>query len=237
MNNTLLEDVTKAQKFVYNVQNGILIKTIPKILDEKPEISVVIPTYNTEYFINRAILSIQNQNISNYEIIVINDGSTDNTYSLLQKVNIRDKRIKILNNIKNMGSLYSRCIGTMISKGKYIYPFDSDDRYLIDDILYSTYNELTKNKSDILEFRGISSKSIENFFNKTDLKLFRGYIKFNLIINQPTIAENSYKVCVLHALAINSSLYKEIINKLDKQIFYEHISYMEDCIVYYILVN
>ena len=106
-------------------------------------------------------------------------------------MSIQDKRIKIINNNKNMGLLYSRCIGTLISKGKYIFPLDSDDMYLIHDTLFNVFNEVQNNKPDILKFRGIKTKTIENFFNKTNVALFRGVVNKNRIIYQPELANNS----------------------------------------------
>ena len=73
---------------------------------ENPKASIVIPIYNCEKFIHRAIRSIQNQNIFDLEIILVNDFSTDNTLYVLEKYQKEDPRIKIINNKKNMGILY-----------------------------------------------------------------------------------------------------------------------------------
>jgi len=235
LNESLSEASTRSHNFVLKANRGILIKKIPKKITKNPEISVVIPVFNTENFVHRAILSIQNQNFSDFEIIIINDCSTDNSFNILSKLSVQDKRIKIINNTKNMGLLYSRCIGTLKSKGKYIFPLDSDDMYLIHDTLFSVYNEVKKNKPDLLQFRGILSQNIESFFEKKNLELFRDYIKKNLIVNQPTLANNSYKLCSLQAYSIESNLYKKAIRLLGKNDLYAHISYYEDCITNYII--
>ena len=103
--------------------------------------------YNIERFINRTILSVQNQNFDNFEIILINDFSTDNSFNIVKELSQKDKRIKIINNIIKKGSLYSRCIGTLISKGKYIFPLDSDDLYLITIYHYDKKDLFIKNFS------------------------------------------------------------------------------------------
>ena len=91
------------------------------ILSENPKISAIIPVYNSKNFISRAIKSIQNQNILNIEIILVNDFSTDDTLSEIEKIQKEDPRIKIINNKKNMGILYSRSIGALSAKGnKYL---------------------------------------------------------------------------------------------------------------------
>ena len=191
--------------------------------------------FNTDAFVKRSIISIQNQNFSDFEIIIINDCSTDNSFSVVNILSINDKRIKILNNKKNMGQLFSRCIGTLMSKGKYIFPLDSDDMYLIQDTLYLVYTEMKKNNPDFLEFRGILSSSIEEFFIQKNLQLFRNNIKNNIILYQPTIAKNSYFQCSLQALSIKSRLFKKMIKIMGKKLLYEHVTYYEDCIIKYII--
>ena len=92
-----------------------------KILTNKTKISVVIPCYNCGNYLIKGIRSIQNQDFSDFEIIIINDFSSDNTLQIIQKFQKEDPRIKCLNNKKNMGTLYSRTIGTLSGEGKYIY--------------------------------------------------------------------------------------------------------------------
>ena len=58
--------------------------------------------------------------MTDFEIILINDNSTDNSLKIIRKMKSYDNRIHIINNHKNMGTLYSRCIGVLNSKGKYI---------------------------------------------------------------------------------------------------------------------
>ena len=86
--------------------------------NDSPKIIVVIPCYNSEKYIKHTIRSVQNQNMKNFEIIVINDNSKDNSLNIIESLQKEDKRIKILNNNKNMGTLYSRSIGALNSKGE-----------------------------------------------------------------------------------------------------------------------
>ena len=110
----------KAKDFIRNCLSSNLLQFKNPILYMDPKISVVIPLYNCEKYILRAIKSIQYQNISNIEIILIDDNSTDNTISLIKKIQNEDNRIKLIKNQKNMGILYSRSIGVLSSRGKYI---------------------------------------------------------------------------------------------------------------------
>lgn len=110
-----------------------------------PIISVIIPTYNQAEFLGRCLRSILNQNIDKqeYEIIVINDGSKDQTSKVL---NIYKKDISVIDNIKNKGLPYSINRGIKIAKGRFIVRLDSDD-YVNTNFLYILKIFLTENTS------------------------------------------------------------------------------------------
>ena len=87
----------------------------------QPKVTVIIPLYNCESTIESSIHSIQYQNMSDIEIILINDYSIDNTSKIINNILKNDHRITIINNHKNMGSLYSRSIGALKAKGEYFF--------------------------------------------------------------------------------------------------------------------
>lgn len=89
-------------------------------------VSVIIPVYNTEKYVEEAIRSIMEQTLHYLEIIVINDGSTDNSLLILNKLAEEDSRIKIHTQV-NHGLSAARNTGIKLSTGKYIYFMDSDD--------------------------------------------------------------------------------------------------------------
>ena len=89
-----------------------------------PKVSVIIPTYNRGYIIDRAIESVQTQSYQNIELIVIDDGSTDNTQDILSKYDLISLKTK------NSGVSAARNIGIEISSGDYICFLDSDDEWL-----------------------------------------------------------------------------------------------------------
>ena len=139
----------KGKKFFRLCTNDILINKPPFPKYVKPLISVVIPVYNAEFKIKKAIRSIQNQNISNLEIILINDFSTDKTKDIIDKLQDTDERIIILENMSNKGIFYSRCIGTLKSKGKYIFPLDNDDLFFNEFVLDTIVKKAKIDKLDI----------------------------------------------------------------------------------------
>ncbi|HIF9474866.1 TPA: glycosyltransferase family 2 protein [Photobacterium damselae] len=133
---------------------------------EYPLVSVVIPAYNAEKTIERCINSCLNQNYSNIQIIVINDGSTDATIDVLNYFS--DERLLILTT-KNFGASRARSEGIKISSGQFLFFLDSDD-YLEDEAIYSLINKQNQNDYDIV----IGQAYIHNYSNKktiTDFKL------------------------------------------------------------------
>ncbi len=92
----------------------------------QPKISVIIPVYNTEKYLETCLASIINQTYKNLEIIIINDGSTDSSLEICNKYKKIDKRIKIINQ-ENKGQSVARNNGIKIATGDYLHFMDSDD--------------------------------------------------------------------------------------------------------------
>ena len=93
----------------------------------KPEVSVIIPTYNSEAYLALALESVFNQTYRNFEIILIDDASTDSTLEVAQS--FKDKRLKIISNKQNRGVSYGRNCGIKAAQGNWIALLDSDDWY------------------------------------------------------------------------------------------------------------
>jgi len=91
-----------------------------------PKVSVFMPVYNTGKYIEKSIQSILNQTFSDFEFIIINDGSTDDSLDIIKKYSEIDSRIKFISR-ENKGIIFTRNEGLNISKGKYIALMDSDD--------------------------------------------------------------------------------------------------------------
>lgn len=95
-----------------------------------PVVSVVMPTYNRADLVQRAIRSVLSQTFEDFELIIVDDGSTDDTANVLQKFARLDKRIRLLKNDTNKGISYSRNKGQQAARGQYIFILDSDDQAL-----------------------------------------------------------------------------------------------------------
>lgn len=90
-----------------------------------PMISVILPVYNSEKYIEKTIRSVLNQTYEDFELLIIDDIPTDNTMSIVDS--IHDDRIRIICNGENKGIAYSRNRGIECCKGKYIALMDYDD--------------------------------------------------------------------------------------------------------------
>ena len=107
-------------------------------------ISVVIPTFNRGNLIVRSVNSVLNQTYSNVEVIVVDDGSSDNTFDLISKIN--DKRLKYYKLESNKGANFARNYGISKASGKYIAFHDSDDVFRPDKLRLQLEN-MKRNKS------------------------------------------------------------------------------------------
>ena len=116
----------------------------------KPDISVILPTFNRGNIVNHAIDSILNQTFNNLELIIINDASTDNTKQILNEYQKKDPRIKIINNQKNYGCSQSRNIGLKYINANTIAFMDDDDQYSNTETLNCLYNQLLNDDADIV---------------------------------------------------------------------------------------
>ena len=116
-------------------------------------ISVIVPVYKVEKYLERCIDSILAQTFNDFEVICVNDGSPDKCGKILEKYAKKDKRIKVITQ-KNQGSSQARNNGMKKAKGKYIYFLDSDD-YIHPQLLEICYEFATKNKAELVSFRSI----------------------------------------------------------------------------------
>lgn len=113
----------------------------------KPQISVIIPTYNRATFLEKSVSSVLNQTFKNFELIIIDDGSTDNSYEIIK--NFNDSRIRYIRNQKNFGVSYSRNLGIKNAEADLIAFLDSDDMWKKEK-LEIQFNEMKRNPDFLL---------------------------------------------------------------------------------------
>jgi glycosyltransferase involved in cell wall biosynthesis len=98
-------------------------------VQSQPLVSIIIPTYNRERCIARSINSVLSQTYQNWELIIVDDRSTDNTKMLIEQYEKRDSRIRYIPNTHKKGPAGARNQGLEITKGEFIAFLDSDDEW------------------------------------------------------------------------------------------------------------
>ena len=113
-----------------------------------PEISLIIPVYNVEKYLSKALKSVEKQTFKDFEVIIINDGSTDNSMDIINEFVGRNKNFIVIDQ-ENRGLSEARNRGICVSRGKYIAFMDSDD-YIEENFLEVLYDNAVKHDADIV---------------------------------------------------------------------------------------
>ena len=206
---------------------------------------MVIPLFNCQNTIDLTLKSIHFQNIKEIEIILINDFSLDNTSHIIEKFKSFDQRIKIINNLRNMGTFYSRCIGALKAHGEYIIGLDNDDLFLCEDIFETLYLNSKINNLDISEIKSFNIPNYNPKFEEIKIGYYLSH-QDNIILHQPELRSfsltiNKNKVFTKDHFAwgklIKASIYKKAINKLGKERYSKYNCFTEDVTIVFVLFN
>lgn len=180
-------------------------------------ITVIIPVYNKEKYIERTLNSIIAQSYKNLEIIIVNDGSTDNSKEICTRFKERDNRIKLIN-IENHGAGYARNLGLNNANGEYISFIDADD-YVDLDYYKILHNMILDTGADIAECKYLR------------VKVAQELIKYNKA-NNHNIMTNIEKLKDLYGRDDKKYVNTVIMcNKLFKKELFEGIYYPEGRII------
>jgi glycosyltransferase involved in cell wall biosynthesis len=157
------------------------------MINSKPLISVIVPTYNRDFLLQRAVKSVIHQSYNNLEIIIVDDASIDNTEKIIRKLRNEDNRVRYIKIKTNQGAATARNIGIKKSNGDFIAFQDSDDIW-IHDKLEKQMNFFEKNPSIKMVYTRVVSfgkKTIKlvpsNRKKNTAGKLFSELLKSNFI--------------------------------------------------------
>lgn len=137
------------------------------------KVSIIVPVYNVEKYLERCLDSIINQTFKDIEVIALNNGSTDNSLNILLEYAEKDKRIKVIDNY-NLGVSEARNIGIREANGKYIVFVDSDD-WIDKNMIEVLHSNIVKNDSDLVMctyVREFSNHSKEKVFNLPEINIY-----------------------------------------------------------------
>lgn len=186
------------------------------------KISVILPVFNGEKYIRKAIESVLNQTFTNFELIIVNDGSTDDSLNIINE--FRDNRIKFINQV-NQGPGASRNKALKIASGEYIMFLDSDD-FFTSDALEVAYGEITKFSADLTFFQMINFDGERYYENDWfEMKTFDDSFENRVFIPQETpgsIFDLSVGVC---QKIYNHEFLKNIDAQFPEGIFFEDMPF------------
>lgn len=176
------------------------------------KVSVIVPVYNVEEYIDKCLDTLTNQTFKDYELIVINDGSSDNSESII--LDYQKKYPKLIKYYKkeNGGLSSARNYGIEKSTGEYLMFIDSDD-YVSNDMVEKLYNKIDKEQSDMV---------ICNYYRVT----CKGKFIKNYNINPGTTNIKSNPEIILNKQAAWNKIYKKELfsqNKFDEGKYYEDL--------------
>lgn len=158
---------------------------------QKPQVSILTPFKNTERFLPECIESILNQSFTNWELLIIDDGSTDNSYEVVQNFADKDKRIKLFKN-SGTGIIEALRMAINLSEGDYITRMDSDDIMTPDKLKILLDNLLNNGKKHV-------AVGLVKYFSAEGIS--DGYAKYEAWLNKLTIKGTNYseiyKECVI----------------------------------------
>jgi len=191
-------------------------------------ISVIIPIYNVEKYLEKCVNSVLEQTYTNLEIILVDDGCTDNCPIICDNLSKKDNRIKVIHKTYS-GVSDSRNVGIESSTGKYISFIDSDD-YVNKYFLETLYNNLIETNSDISicgfqkVYENTQIDTTEKLI-KSEIEIFKDIDKFKQLYNQNAIA----------FVVVWSKLYKSEIFKNTDIRFEKGKIHEDEIIIHYIL--
>ena len=183
--------------------------------------------------------------MTDIEIILINDHSRDNSLNVILEIQKEDPRIKIINNEKNLGILYSRSKAVLEAKGKYILNLDNDDFFLDEDLFQILYEEAEEGDFDIVSFMEVSIKSYKASINEMKDGSCTRHHKDNDIVLQPELTyyplfKNGKFRCIdiqIWGKLIRTDVYKKAIYLLGKERYSIYNVYNEDIVALFAICN
>ena len=152
---------------------GILAYREPREKMENAKVSIIMPLYNAEKYLEESLKSVLEQTFTNYELICVNDGSTDCTPDILEKFCKKDNRLRVISNSERSGAACSRNKGMSMANGKYLAFLDGDDIF-DETMLKKAYDTIEKNAADIVMF-DYKHVPTEQIYNKLHINHGREY--------------------------------------------------------------
>ncbi len=187
-----------------------------------PKVSVIIPVYNVEQYLRQCLDSVVNQTLKDIEIICVNDGSEDDSLSILTEYAAKDKRMIVLNQ-ENRGAGAARNRGLKMAKGKYLSFLDADDFFELN-MLKEAYSRCKKENADICIYKvNRYHEPIKNTLT-TDYAFNQNYLPKHVLFSYKDMPK--YIFNTFHNWPFNKLFSKKMID--DNNLFFQEIKRTND---------
>ncbi len=198
-------------------------------MNDNPWLSIIVPVYNAAQYIDKCIRSILMQSFSDFELIVVDDGSTDASGSICREYVKKDSRVRYYLK-ENGGSIQSRVFGIERSAGDYFTFCDADDYYVSANAFEKIFEEISREDCDVLQFNYI--KKFNHLFSKVNLgsRYLADYGGF-YNTEYPKLLCSHWKEARLTPNVWNKVYSKELKNKLPSYDFFERVFWGDDLIM------
>lgn len=151
-------------------------------MKEDIQISVIIPIYNADRFLEKCLNSVLRQRNISFEVICVDDASSDGSVDMVKRYAASDERIVLIESDKNRGQAYARNMGMNVAKGEYIYFMDSDDWLSTDEAFEGIYKAVDNDGIDLLVFNAGCEYEIAKEVQCNDMLHFKG-LREDIIYN------------------------------------------------------
>lgn len=184
---------------------------------DNTKVSLIIPVYNVEAYLRKSLDSAVNQTLDDFEIIAVNDGSTDSSYEILKEYENKYDNFRVINQ-KNGGLSAAKNAGIKIAKGEYIAFLDSDD-YLDKNFLETLYNMAVNNNAEI------ACCNFKFYFPESDIKITMPTLPKGGVYSKRRALKELILDCTIHHFSWNKLCKRSIFEENNIQ-FYD--MYFED---------
>ena len=213
-----------------------------KKINDSPFFSICIPVYSMEKYIEKSFLSIFNQSFRDFEIVIINDYSYDNSKKIIENFQSENSQIRLINHQKNLGVFNSRVDAIRNSKGKYIIFLDPDDLFANPKLLEYLYIYNMDKNEDMIEFTVMIQEEQDNkiyyplehrrnhFHNFNDEIIYHPYLS-NILFFENNKYSDIFCRCIWNKMVRKEILFKTI-NFLGNRTYNQiHFDFAEDTII------
>ena len=214
-----------------------------KIYNKHPYIAICLSVLNMENYIEKNLLSILNQSFQDFEIIIINNDSKDETENIVKRIQLTEDRIKLISHSKNLGRFRAYIESILNSESEFILLMEPKDMYLNENLFQKLHDYNMKNNFDIIEFSVYYQFDGKNKIFYQDNNFVTHYHKFNKnIIYQPELSnilyykpgtkEYSQTICrnILNKF-IRREIFIHIKNYIGKEYYRKYIIKADDMIM------